>query len=361
MQSDHPSSLATAFARRDLLKGGAALAGGLAAGGVLAGCGRSSGGGQAAGPGQIPEALKPLAEAARKDGKLVLYTGEEESIVANLGKAFQAWSGVSLEYQRINSSEIATRFSAEAHAGKTVADVILTGDQQVFQMFSQKGWLAKLDASAVPALADWPKDYQDAYAAVMSIIPQAIAINTQLVSSPPADWNFLISPALKGGLISVDLKRVNLIAFAAWDMMLRTYGEDFLRKIGQQQMRVFDSGPSAVQQLASGGGKAYFPCSTTIAASMSAQGAPVTAVLPKNAPYTGVMTQVALSANAPHRGAGRLFAQFLMMPEGQAILNKVASSPVNAPGAPPLPPGFVKPDYVSTTANRAKIAQLLGM
>lgn len=347
--------------RRRLMRSAGLLMLGCAASGLLAGCGSGGSGASGGGSATIPEAMKPLVTAAQKEGKLTLYTGSEESIVAELGKAFQALYGIQLEYQRLNSSEIAMRYTAEAQAGKTVADLILTGDHEIFETFTNKGWIGKPDPATIPGLPAWPSAYKDAFSTIVSVIPYSIAINTDLVKETPKDWKFLADPSLKGAFVTLDVKRVNLVAIAAWDLMLKLYGEDFLRKIGQQQLRLVDSQPSEAQQVASGAAKVYFPASATQAQAMIAQGAPIKTVLPAGLPCTGVMSQVAMSAHAPHPNAARLFLSFLMSAAGQKILNVVAASPVNAPGAPPLPKGFVKPDFASTAANRDKIARLLGM
>jgi iron(III) transport system substrate-binding protein len=353
--------------RKFLRRAGLVAVSGLA-GAIIAGCGPANdktAATNAANPAAATAAVLPaeqaLVAAARAEGKLVLYTGSEESIIANLGKAFQAKYGVALEYLRLNSGEIAARYTAEAQAGRTVADLVLTGDHELFQHFAKQNWLAKLESESVPGLAAWPSDYRDDNTAIVSIVPYAIAINTDKIREIPRDWTILATPEFKSGIVTLDAKRVNLVAIAAWDLMLKQYGEEFLRKVGQQQLRLVDSAPSAVQQLAAGAVKAYFPCSMMQAESMISQGAPIKSVLPENMPYTGVMSQVAMSAGAAHPNAAHLFISFLMTEQGQKILNVVASSPVNTPGTPPLRPGFVKPDFASTAANRAKIIQLLGM
>jgi iron(III) transport system substrate-binding protein len=302
-----------------------------------------------------------LAAAAKKEGSAVLYTSSEESIVSGLAKGFSAKYGVTLEYQRLNSAVVATRYSSEAQAGKTAADLLLTGDPLLIRDFAAKGWMAKFNPAEIPGLSAWPADFKDDHSATVTINPQTFAINTDKVKTAPAKWEGMLDPKLKGQIVTVDLKRVGLVAFFAYDLMLRLYGEDFLKKLGQQGLKLADSGPSAVQQLASGAVSGYFPCSTTQANSMISQGAPVKAILPPGEPYTGVLSPIAVSAKAPHPNAARLFAGYLLTPEAQAILNKETVSPVSAPGTAPLPPGFVKPDYASTEANQKKIIQLLAI
>jgi iron(III) transport system substrate-binding protein len=303
--------------------------------------------------------MRPLAAAAQKEGKLLFYTGMEETVVVALGKAFKEAFGVALEYQRLNSGEVAARYSAEASAGHTAADVVLTGDLGLFHGFADKGWFAKLDPASVPGLAEWPAEYKDEYAPIVTIEPQMLAINTQLVTTTPTDWTFLLDPQLKGAIITTDLKKVGMSAFDFWDLLLKAYGDEFLRKVGQQQLRLFDSGASGVQQLAAGAGKVFCPCPATFAQAMADQGAPIKGILPDGKPCTGMTSPAAVSAQAPHPNAARLFVSFLLSPDGQKILNKVAASPNNTPGSLPIPKGFVKPDVQSATANRSKIMALL--
>jgi iron(III) transport system substrate-binding protein len=360
------SGAAPDLGRRDFLQtAGLAVVSGLCAA-PLFGCGRnepSSGvlapDTNAAAP--LSSAEQALVSGARKEGKLVVYTGSEESIVARLSKAFQRRYGVSLEYQRLNSNEIQARYTAEAQAGRTIADVVFTGDYELFQVFTKKGWLAKLDPPSVPGMAAWPAGFKDDNSVIVSVIPYAIAVNIDRIKVPQdiTDWSLLTSATAKSGIVTVDANLVNLLAIAAWDLLLRLNGDAFLRKVGQQQLNLVDSGPSAVQQLASGAAKLYYPCSLTQAQSMIDEGAPIQTLVPTGVPYTGVMSQAAVSKGASHPNAARLFLGFMMSDEGQRILNVVGSSPVNTPGTSPLRKGFTRPDFASTAANRAKIIKLL--
>ncbi|WP_181164661.1 ABC transporter substrate-binding protein [Amaricoccus solimangrovi] len=343
-----PSDRAAGFGRRDLMRaaGLAALLG--ASGGLGLG---------------LPAAAQDeaLIAAAQEEGHVMLYTASEESIIAALSAAMSDKYGITLEYQRLNSRDVAGRYSAEAEAGKTVADVILTGDPILIDDFSAKGWIAPIDASQIPGFDAWPAEFKNDHSVIVSINPQTVAINTDNLKAPITSWQDLLRPDLKGQIVTVDLKRVGLVAFAAYDLMLKTYGEEFLTKLGQQDPRLFDSGPSAIQQLASGAAAAYFPASTTQSQSMIDMGAPVQAIIPEGEPYTGVMSPVAISANAPSPNAARLFVSFVMSEEGQKILNEHTASPNNTPGTGELKPGFVPPDMESSAANKDKIIQLMGL
>lgn len=327
---------------------------GLAAGGLL---GISSGLRSAA----WAQSSSDLLAAAKAEGKVVLYTGSSEPIIIALGEAFQAEYGIQLEYQRLNSSDIGARYAAEAAAGRTIADVVMAGDALLFEEFHSRNWLADLDPAEIAGLDAWPADLRNDYSAVISINAQTMGINTDQVPDAPTKWEDMLKPEFKGRIITQDLTQVGLVAFAAYDMILTNYGEDFLRAFGQQELILGSGGPASIQQVAAGGAALFFPCSTSQAFSMINQGAPVAAVLPVDQPYTGVVTPFGISKDAPNPNAARLLGSFLLSEKGQQILNTETVSPNNTPGTAALAPGFVTPDMVSAAANKDKIISLLGL
>lgn len=341
--------LSATMGRRALLKGtGLAVAGSMM-GGLF---GRSA---------FAQTADEALVAAAKAEGRLVLYTGSAEPLIISLAEAFKAEYGIQLEYQRLNSSDVASRYTAEAEAGKTIADVVMAGDPLLLEAFRAKGWLADLDPALVPGLADWPEQFRNDFSAVISINPQTMAVNTQLVAEPPTSWSDMLRPEFKGRMITQDLRSVGLVAFGAYDLLLREYGEDFLRDLGKQDFQLGSGGPASIQQVAAGAASLFFPCSTTQAYSMIDQGAPVAAVIPENEPCTGVLTPVAVSQNAQNPNAARLFSGFLLSQTGQVLLNAQTISPNSSPGTAPLPTYFVEPDMESAEENQQKIIELMGL
>lgn len=302
-----------------------------------------------------------LVAAAQAEGKVMLYTGSAEPLVIALSEAFRKKYGIQLEYQRLNSSKVAARYTAESEAGQNIADVLVAGDPLLTKAFYDKGWLAEFDGSVMPGYAEWPEAFKNSYSAVISINPQTMGTNTNLVRDLPTKWDDLLRPEFKGKLITVDLRSVGLVAFGAFQLLLETKGEEFLRALGKQEFLLGSGGPAAIQQVAAGGASIFFPCSTTQAFSMIDQGAPVAAVLPQDEAYTGVVSPFAISSNAPNPNAARLLCSFMMSDEGQAILNTETVSPTGAPGTAALQPGFVEPSMDAAEANRDLIIELMGL
>lgn len=300
-----------------------------------------------------------MVAAAQAEGKVMLYTGSAEPLIIALGEAFSAEYGIQVEYQRVNSGAIAQRFTAESEAGQNIADVLVAGDPLLFKAFRDKGWLADLDEAEVPSAANYGAEFKTDYSVVSSINPHTMGVNTQLVSDLPTSWQDMLRPELKGKMITVDLRSIGLVAFGAFDMMMTTYGEDFLRELGQQDWLIGSGGPASIQQVAAGGASLFFPCSTTQAFSVIEKGAPVEAVIPEGEPYTGVISPVSISATAPHPNAARLLTDFILSEKGQSLINADVVSPIGAPGTQELRPGFVPPNMDSAEANREKIVELI--
>ncbi|WP_138471217.1 ABC transporter substrate-binding protein [Poseidonocella sp. HB161398] len=301
----------------------------------------------------------PVA-AAQAEGKVMLYTGSAEPLVIALGEAFKEEYGIQLEYQRLNSSKVAARYTAESEAGQAVADVMVAGDPLLFEAFHKKGWIADLDPAHVPGLDAWPEAFKNSYSAVISINPHTMGTNTAMVKDLPAEWEDMLRPELKGRLITVDLRSVGLVAFGSYDMLLRTKGEEFLRELGRQEFQLGSGGPASIQQVAAGGASLFFPCSTTQAYSVINKGAPVQAIIPDDT-YSGVVSPFAVSAKAPNPNAARLLCSFMMSEKGQQILNAETASPNGTPGTAELKPGFVEPDMESAEEHRDKIIELMGL
>src|SRR5205823_5392177 len=70
-----------------------------------------------------------LVDAAKKEGgKVFVYGSLQDSSMEPIGKAFQAKTGVELNYWRGTATKVMERVIAEHRAGKPLYDVILTND-----------------------------------------------------------------------------------------------------------------------------------------------------------------------------------------------------------------------------------------
>src|SRR5215475_7789474 len=117
--------------RRDVLKGGGALA----LGTMFAAPARA-----AAPP---AEAITPeLIEAAKKEGTVVLYSSMDLPVGEKLGKAFEAaHPGIKIQIERSGSERLFQRIGQEFSSNIHACDVINSSDASHFIPWKKNGWL----------------------------------------------------------------------------------------------------------------------------------------------------------------------------------------------------------------------------
>src|SRR5918999_4645754 len=86
-----------------------------------------------------PDRERVLAEGAKKEGELMLYTSLVPEDLTALGSAFEKKYGVKLKTWRANSEKVLQRALTEARAGRHDADVVETNGPQLESLYREKG------------------------------------------------------------------------------------------------------------------------------------------------------------------------------------------------------------------------------
>src|SRR4030088_3586432 len=181
------------FSRRDLLKGSAAL--GL--GTVIAAPARAE-----APP---PVAITPaLIEAAKKEGKIVLYSSMDLPVGEKLGKAFEAqYPGIAVQIERSGSERLFQRADAGFASNIRAVDVINTSDASHIISWKKNGWLAPFVTEDIAQ--HFLPEYRDpdGMSATSRIYLSSIAYNTNLVKPDDAPKSFvdLLDPKWAGKMV----------------------------------------------------------------------------------------------------------------------------------------------------------------
>src|SRR4249919_664733 len=91
-----------------------------------------------------PVAITPaLVEAAKKEGKMVLYSSMDLPVGEKLGKAFEAaYPGISVQIERSGSERLFQRLDQEFASNIRAADVVNTSDASHIISWKRNGWLA---------------------------------------------------------------------------------------------------------------------------------------------------------------------------------------------------------------------------
>jgi ABC-type Fe3+ transport system substrate-binding protein len=264
-----------------------------------------------------------LLEGARKEGQVVIYSAAiVNQALRPMAEAFmKKYPFIKLTYWRAESSGIFTKLSAEARAGKVMADVVEgTG---VGESVIQAG-LAQ--PYATPALADIPAAYHDPNNLWTPTRRSffGAAYNTRLTPlvEAPKTYEDLLDPRWKGRLAwhagsasGADLFVTNL---------RKNWGDertrDYLRKLADQKVAGL-SGSSArglVDRVIAGEvglGLNIFAHHPLIS---QAKGAPTSSILMN--PVASTVGTMIVPKGIRHPHAAMLLVDFILSREGQTIL-----------------------------------------
>src|ERR1700722_15229058 len=230
------------FSRRGIIKGSAAL--GFAAFAAPL---------KAAAP--EPVAITPqLIDAARREGKVVLYSAMDLPVGEKLGSAFQAqYQGIEGQIERSGSGRLFQRIAQEFSSNIHAADVITTADASHVISWKRNGWLAPFVPEDVARY--FPGEYRDADGMFITsrIWLSSIAYNTNLVKPADAPTSFadLLDPRWAGKMVKGHPAYSGTIMTATFQLV-REFGWDYLEKLSKQRVMQVQSSTDPPKKLALG-------------------------------------------------------------------------------------------------------------
>lgn len=263
-----------------------------------------------------------LAAGAKAEGKVTWYTSLAGGSYKELAAVFEKkYPGVKVEAYRGSSQDLMARIMAEAQARRYLVDTVestmplmkaMRDDKLITPFYSPHlgKYPAEAKEKADRGLFFWASA-RESYIGV-AYNKKSIAAN-----DVPKSFEDLLRPASKDKL-----------AFATSDTgsrmiaaMLQFKGEEFVKRLKQQNVRLYAVSGRALLDLVISGEVGVSPTIFRNHALVSiAKKAPVEwvpmEVVPTNA---GAAT---VPAGAPHPYAGVLFTDFILGPEGQKILEK---------------------------------------
>ena len=178
---------------------------------------------------------KKVVDAAKKEGKVVVYNGAVGTpALPKVGAAFEAKYGVRMELLEARASELRERIRTEQASGKILGDVSHNGStttalQLAENTFQPHGSLPNGKRPVAPFAAD---DIR----IPIYVITYGILVNTEMVkpTEEPKTWQDLLNPRWKGKILSDDMRA---LGGGAVFFMVTTqkYGKEFHEKLAQLQ------------------------------------------------------------------------------------------------------------------------------
>lgn len=262
-----------------------------------------------------------LVGPAEDEGKLVWYSSLVRPAADAIAKAFKdKYPGIDVQLFQAGGSQIIAKVESEAMAGKVRADVIDYSESAAVIGQSQRGLFMhylppNADEIADPLTSDNGDWFSPFY------VTATIVYNTKLVtkSEAPTSWKGLADPKWKGkvGMASPDYAGTAVATVANWKQNL---GDDYIKDVGDNGMTVFESFGNVHDAVLSG--------QTPVAVSLSfralpskAQGEPINWITPSEGQIQ-LDLPAAISKDAEHPNAAKLFANFLLSEEVQTMLAK---------------------------------------
>jgi iron(III) transport system substrate-binding protein len=275
---------------------------------------------------QRADAWKATLEAARKEGRVVVYSAVMPQIQERLKADFErAFPGIAVEATRYPSGVLLTKLEQERDAKLDGADL---------HVFAETGWTeartldGTLKAPAGPASQSWPAAYTlKGGAPILGIEPAVIAWNTKLVKTPITGYRDLLSPEYRGRVGFLDMTATAMAA--AYDWMDRNQGGNFLSQMAGQQVKLYGTVTAGMQSVVAGELAVAGYLNIGVVVPLIKQGAPIAIVVPN--PAFGVQYTGAAHSWARRPNAAQVFMDYLMSPRGQAVWHGEGES------ASPLP------------------------
>jgi iron(III) transport system substrate-binding protein len=270
----------------------------------------------------------------------------------------QKYPYLKVELARGSSADTARKVLEEYRAGFEKVDafelashgLVVPRDENILQPF----WSPEFAAFAPDAIE--PKRHW----VVVRESYTGIGFNTKLLPTDkaPKSYQALLDPQWKGRMA---MSGLSTTAINWVGTMVIAEGADFARKLGQQNIRIYNLTGRALANMMTAGEVTLSPTiyNSHVAASAE-KGAPLGWIAPGPVPVTD--TGVALARKAPHPHAAMLFADFLMSKEGQLLYRELGydSARRDAAGAGAQVQKLYltnRPDYIRDYEGWAKLYQ----
>ena len=266
-----------------------------------------------------------LLEKARQEGMVVMYTSMSPNESAPLAKAFEKKYAIKAELWRATGSQVSQRVIAEGRARRFAVDVIETTAADVEMIAREKllseffsPYLADLPPAAIPPHRLWVSDRLNFY---------VVAYNSNMVKREdlPKHYEGFLDPKWKG-LITIEVADADWMATIIKKLGTER-GMRLFEKLGEMRPGVRTGHVVLAGLVAAGDVPVALTASNSSVESLKRRGAPID-WMPVE-PVIGSGLALGVTKNAPHPNAALLFADFMLSPEGQELLNTMGRVPAS--------------------------------
>ena len=279
------------------------------------------------------DAWEQTIAAARKEKSVVLYTAlVGDPTLKAITQAFTAKYGIAVEILEGRGSDLRERQRVEQAAGRFLSDVTFTSEGQARLIAREdKSYVVHEPTPNLKALKPDFVKYTDGglFAPTMTIAYGMLANSSVLKPEEmPGKWADLTDPKWKGRILCDDTRAIGggyLMFFA--QLNSPSLGEAFHEKLARNEPQFTRDMREAGRRVARGEYPLYMPFILTDIANL--KGLPVKPIIPEEGcPF--VLYGNALSRNAPHPNAARLYIDYWLSDEAQMMWAKTGMGVVRS-------------------------------
>ncbi|MBM4260313.1 MAG: extracellular solute-binding protein [Deltaproteobacteria bacterium] len=270
-------------------------------------------------------------DAAKKEGKVIVYGSVVPQAMDDLHKGFKAKYGIDVEYWRGDSTKVSERALAEWRAGRPGFDVV-EANRGVQLIMKSEGLFAK---NIPPSSEKFPAAVRekDGLITPWRVLPISILYNTELVKPAdlPKTWDDLLHPKWMGKICMPDPTRHTTTAQFLWnlDTFKKDKWLDYVKALAKQKPIFVESLAPVTNKVIQG--EAHL--GITYVKYVKQYKGPVHYVLMDK--HLADPNYISIGAKANHPNAARLYAEYATSVEGQKHIAEDGEF-VFAPGV--LPP-----------------------
>ncbi len=282
-------------------------------------------------------------EAAKQEGKVVLYSTPSGDVIRDLAGAFEKKFGIKVDWINGRGEELAERMQTEKVAGMKGADVILSGGTTTQTVMKPRGLLGKIDSLLMlPEVKD-PKAYVNDQVpfldkdhtgmALLATFQRYVVRNTTLVQANEiTSYTDLLNPKWKGKITSNDPQIAGTASAFFTMLVVDLWGvektKEFMRQFVKQQPVITRDRRLQAEWVARGKYALSVATNFENAIEFISLGSPIDFCRVKEGGKMGPGAGgLAIPLSPAHPNASKVFVNWLLSTEGHRVFVKAYGSP----------------------------------
>jgi iron(III) transport system substrate-binding protein len=267
----------------------------------------------------------PSVDAAKAEGPVVVWHGDQEADVVEFLKVFTEKTGVPAVQQRLLPGQALPKLEAEFRAGQTSGDVYLTSDAGILENLRMQGRMLRYIPKDIDAYGPNYRSSEPGYWTTYYINAGPMMYDLRYVKEEeaPKTWLDLLDPRWKGQIGFQNSAAGT--SYGLWFVMKDVLPKDFFDNLGQNNPRAYSSSTQIAQDIERGDLKIGGRVSIFQYTKSVRNKQPVKTVFPEIG-IPCVNQPVGIFSTTKHPNGAKIFTEFLLSKEGQFSWNNIQGS-----------------------------------